>query len=162
MALAFIALGSNLNYPLLQANNAINALKNLQKTDVVAVSPFYRSKPLGPQDQHDYLNAVIKLVTTLSPLMLLKHLQDIEHAQGRERKAERWGARTLDLDMLLYDNLIIRSDPLTIPHYDMKNREFVLYPLFDVAPELILPDDTKLSDLLVNMPINGMTRWDNE
>ncbi|QYN47697.1 2-amino-4-hydroxy-6-hydroxymethyldihydropteridine diphosphokinase [Gilliamella sp. ESL0405] len=159
MSICYIALGSNLDDPFAQANRAIAALKQLPNSSVSAVSPFYRSKPLGPQDQNDYLNAVIKLTTTLSPIELLDHLQAIEKSQGRVRKDNRWGARTLDLDILLYDDLIIDSERLTIPHYHMKNREFVLYPLFDIAPDLILPDNDNLSDLVSKCCENGIKKW---
>lgn len=160
MSICYIALGSNLNDPLAQANQAIAALKQLPNTVVTDISPFYRSKPLGPQDQNDYLNAVIKLTTSLKPIALLDGLQAIEKSQGRVRKDNRWGARTLDLDILLYDDLIIDNDRLTIPHYHMKNREFVLYPLFDISPELILPDNDKLSDLIKKCPLNNLKKWD--
>ena len=160
MSICYIALGSNLNDPLAQANQAIAALKQLPYTVVTDISPFYRSKPLGPQDQNDYLNAVIKLTTSLKPIALLDELQAIEKSQGRVRKDNRWGARTLDLDILLYDDLIIDNDRLTIPHYHMKNREFVLYPLFDISPELILPDKDKLFDLIKKCPLNNLKKWD--
>ncbi|OCG11702.1 2-amino-4-hydroxy-6-hydroxymethyldihydropteridine diphosphokinase [Gilliamella sp. App6-5] len=159
MSTCYIALGSNLEDPLAQANRAIAALKQLPNTTVLDISPFYRSKPLGPQDQNDYLNAVIKLTTNLSPIVLLDELQTIEKAQGRVRKDNRWGARTLDLDILLYDDLVIQSERLTIPHYHMKNREFVLYPLFDIAPNLILPDNDKLKDLVAKCPKNDLKMW---
>jgi 2-amino-4-hydroxy-6-hydroxymethyldihydropteridine diphosphokinase len=160
MSTCYIALGSNLEDPLAQANRAIVALKQLPNTKVADISPFYRSKPLGPQNQNDYLNAVIKLTTNLSSIELLDELQTIEKAQGRVRKDNRWGARTLDLDILLYDDLVINSERLTIPHYHMKNREFVLYPLFDISPELILPDNDKLYDLVTRCPKNELTKWD--
>jgi 2-amino-4-hydroxy-6-hydroxymethyldihydropteridine diphosphokinase len=160
MSTCYIALGSNLEDPLAQANRAIVALKQLPNTKVADISPFYRSKPLGPQNQNDYLNAVIKLTTNLSPIELLDELQTIEKAQGRVRKDNRWGARTLDLDILLYDDLVINSERLTIPHYHMKSREFVLYPLFDISPELILPDNDKLYDLVTRCPKNELTKWD--
>lgn len=159
MSICYIALGSNLNDPLAQAHQAIAALKQLPNTEVSDVSPFYRSKPLGPQDQNDYLNAVIKLTTSLTPIALLDELQAIEKSQGRVRKENRWGARTLDLDILLYDNLMIDNERLTIPHYHMKNREFVLYPLFDISPDLILPDNDKLFNLLTKCPMNEMKKW---
>lgn len=161
MSICYIALGSNLQDPLAQAKQAIAALKQLPDTDVVDVSPFYRSKPLGPQDQNDYLNAVIKLSTSLSPIELLDHLQSIEQSQGRVRKENRWGARTLDLDILLYDELIMNTERLTIPHYHMKKREFVLYPLFDIVPDLVLPDNDNLYDLVKKCPENGLKKWDN-
>lgn len=159
MSICYIALGSNLNDPLEQTNQAIAALKQLPETVVSDISPFYRSKPLGPQDQNDYLNAVIKLTTSLTPIALLDHLQAIEKSQGRVRKENRWGARTLDLDILLYDDLVINTERLTIPHYHMKKREFVLYPLFDISPDLILPDNDKLFNLLTKCPMNGLEKW---
>lgn len=159
MAIVFIALGANLGDPFKQAHDAIDAVINLPDTQLVRCSPFYRSKPLGPQDQPDYLNAVMQINTSLSPHNLLKSLQHIEQNLGRVRKANRWGPRTLDLDILLYDNMQINSEELTIPHYDMKNREFVLYPLFDIAPTLVFPDKIHLATLIKSIPINGMTHW---
>ncbi|PXY94708.1 2-amino-4-hydroxy-6-hydroxymethyldihydropteridine diphosphokinase [Frischella perrara] len=159
MAIVYVALGANLGDPLQQAENAITAIEQIPQTSVIKISPFYRSKPLGPQDQPDYLNAVIKIITELSPLALLKALQTIELNLGRVRKANRWGPRTLDLDILLYDSHVIQSEELTIPHYDMYNREFVLYPLFDIAPDLILPNQVPLKILINKVPINNMTFW---
>lgn len=159
MAIVYVALGANLGDPLQQAENAIAAIEQIPQTSVIKISPFYRSKPLGPQDQPDYLNAVIKIITELSPLALLKALQTIELNLGRVRKANRWGPRTLDLDILLYDNQVIQSEELTIPHYDMYNREFVLYPLFDIAPDLILPNQVPLKILINKVPINNMMFW---
>lgn len=159
MSIAYIALGANLGDPLKQAHDAIEAIKQLPQTQILQISPFYRSKPLGPQNQPDYLNAVIKLTTLLSPTTLLSVLQRIEKQLGRVRKANRWGPRTLDLDILLYDKLIINSENLIIPHYDMQHREFVLYPLFDIAPELILPDQTPLAELIKLVSKNNMTYW---
>ncbi|QIQ20845.1 2-amino-4-hydroxy-6-hydroxymethyldihydropteridine diphosphokinase [Zophobihabitans entericus] len=159
MVTVYIALGSNLANPLEQVNNALKAISLIPKTAFIAVSPFYRSKPLGPQDQPDYLNAVVQIQTELSPEQLLDETQKIEQQQGRERKAHRWGPRTLDLDILLYGNQTIQTPRLTIPHYDMQNREFMLYPLFDLAPELILPDGVILQSLLKRISMNGMTKW---
>lgn len=159
MAVVFVALGANLGDPFKQAQQAVDAVALIPDTAIVAVSPFYRSKPLGPTDQPDYLNAVLKIETALLPITLLYALQQIEKNLGRVRKANRWGPRTLDLDILLYDNLQINTDELTVPHYDMKNREFVLYPLFDIAPQLILPDATSLAVLLQHIPMNNMTLW---
>lgn len=159
MATVFIALGSNLAKPLQQVESALTALSQIPHTQLIAVSPFYRSKPLGPQDQPDYLNAVVQLECELLPEALLDETQRIELQQGRERKNHRWGPRTLDLDILLYDQQAINTPRLTVPHYDMKNREFMLYPLFDIAPELTFPDGTKLADVLNTVSINGMTKW---
>ncbi|MDG6896160.1 2-amino-4-hydroxy-6-hydroxymethyldihydropteridine diphosphokinase [Volucribacter amazonae] len=143
---AYIALGSNLAQPIQQLNTALQAIAHLPDTRLEAVSSFYQSKPLGPQDQPDYVNAVTCITTTLTPLALLDHLQQIEQQQGRVR-LRRWGERTLDLDILLYGDLVLQTERLTIPHYDMQNREFVIIPLIEIAPDLILPNGKKLEDL---------------
>jgi len=98
----YIAIGSNLASPLEQVNAALAALAEIPDSQIVAVSPFYRTPPLGPQDQPDYLNAAVALDTDLAPETLLDHTQRIELQQGRERKAHRWGPRTLDLDIMLF------------------------------------------------------------
>ncbi|EKO3655107.1 2-amino-4-hydroxy-6-hydroxymethyldihydropteridine diphosphokinase [Vibrio metschnikovii] len=159
MTIAYIAVGSNLAKPILQAKQAIEALKQLPKSQFIAASSLYSSTPMGPQDQPEYINAVVVIDTQLSPLALLDCTQAIEQEQGRERKAERWGPRTLDLDILLYGDEIIDSPRLTVPHYGMKVREFVLYPLDEIAPDLSLPDGTKLSDLLSEVDCNGLSIW---
>ncbi|MEA9391826.1 2-amino-4-hydroxy-6-hydroxymethyldihydropteridine diphosphokinase [Acerihabitans sp. TG2] len=159
MAWVWLAIGSNLAQPLAQVSAALSALSRLPRTRLAACSSFYRSRPLGPQDQPDYLNAVVALETRLSPEQLLDHTQAIEQRQGRTRKAERWGPRTLDLDILLFDDLTLHTTRLTVPHYDMKNREFMLYPLAELAPDLRFPDGEYLSDRLSQVPINGLTLW---
>ncbi|MDR3433655.1 MAG: 2-amino-4-hydroxy-6-hydroxymethyldihydropteridine diphosphokinase [Rouxiella aceris] len=159
MIRVYIALGSNLAKPVDQVNCALEALAHLPRTRLVQTSSFYRSKPLGPQNQPDYLNAVVALDTQLPADELLDCTQAIEQNQGRVRKAERWGPRTLDLDMLLYGNSVIASDRLIVPHYDMKNREFMLYPLAEIAPALVFPDGESLQQLLQRVPLNGLTRW---
>ncbi|HHC5281091.1 TPA: 2-amino-4-hydroxy-6-hydroxymethyldihydropteridine diphosphokinase [Salmonella enterica] len=141
MTIAYIALGSNLASPLEQVNAALKAIADIPDSRIVAVSSFYRTPPLGPQDQPDYLNAAVALDTALTPEELLNHTQRIERQQGRERKAERWGPRTLDLDIMLFGDEVINTERLTVPHYDMKNRGFMLWPLFEIAPELTFPDD---------------------
>ena len=147
MVQVYIALGSNLNTPTEQLNSALEAISSLPNTELKSVSGFYQSKPLGPQDQPDYVNAVAKIETELSPLALLDELQRIENEQGRVR-LRRWGERTLDLDILLYGNEIIQNERLTIPHYDMHNREFVIVPLFEIASDLVLPNTQPLVDLV--------------
>ncbi|PLN14218.1 2-amino-4-hydroxy-6-hydroxymethyldihydropteridine diphosphokinase, partial [Klebsiella pneumoniae] len=117
MTLVYIALGSNLASPLEQVQAAIRALGEIPHSRVVAVSSFYRTPPLGPQDQPDYLNAAVALETALPPETLLDHTQRIELQQGRVRKAERWGPRTLDLDIMLFGDAVINSERLTVPHY---------------------------------------------
>lgn len=146
MITAYIALGSNLNTPVEQLHSALKSISELPHTELQKCSSFYQSKPLGPQDQPDYVNAVACVKTELDPLALLDELQRIENEQGRVR-LRRWGERTLDLDILLYGDLQLQSERLTIPHYDMKNREFVLIPLQEIAPELILPCGDRVTDL---------------
>ena len=143
MKTVYIALGSNLDTPVMQLKSALAALAELPDSNLLKVSSFYQSKPLGPQDQPDYVNAVAQLETKLQPLPLLDQLQRIETAQGRVR-LRRWGERTLDLDILLYEDLILQSERLTVPHYDMCNREFVMVPLYEISPNLIFPDGNKL------------------
>jgi len=155
--ISYIGIGSNQAQPIEQAKQAITALSNIKDTQVLMCSSLYRSAPMGPQDQPDYINAVAKLETTLSALELLDALQLIEQEQGRERKALRWGPRTLDLDILLYANEEIENDRLTIPHYGMKDREFVLYPLFEIAPTLQMPNGTSLIEILKHCDKNGLT-----
>lgn len=159
MTQVFIAIGSNLTDPVFQANNAISALKKLPEIQFVQVSSLYSSVPMGPKDQPDYINAVALVDTQLSPIELLDITQRIELEHGRVRKDERWGPRTLDLDILLYGDQEIESERLTIPHYGMKTREFVLYPLAEIAPNLTLPDGTELQDLLNNVNLNGLSVW---
>lgn len=157
MAIAYIALGSNLHTPREQLKRALNALAQLPQTQLMAVSSFYRSKPLGPQDQPDYLNAAVEISTALSPFALLDELQRIENEQGRVR-LRRWGERTLDLDILLYGDEIIQTERLTVPHYDMHNREFVIIPLAEIAPNLILPNGQKLAELADRFTVHQMEK----
>ena len=144
----YIAIGSNLASPLEQVNAAIQAIGEIPDSRIMAVSSFYRTPPLGPQDQPDYLNAAVGLETTLAPEALLDHTQRIELQQGRVRKAERWGPRTLDLDIMLFGDEVINTERLTVPHYDMKNRGFMLWPLVEIAPELLFPGNTPLRTYL--------------
>lgn len=157
MAIVYLGLGANLNQPVLQLDNAVAALAQLVSSENLTVSSFYTSKPMGPQDQPDYVNAVAKIITDLSPLALLDKTQAIELACGRVRKEERWGPRTLDIDILLYDELELESERLTVPHYGLHVREFVLYPLYELAPDLRLPNGQSIKALLANVPLNGLT-----
>ena len=159
MTVAYIAIGSNLASPLEQVNAAIQALGEIPQSRIVALSSFYRTPPLGPQDQPDYLNAAVALETTLTPEDLLDHTQRIELQQGRVRKAERWGPRTLDLDIMLFGDAVIHTERLTVPHYDMKNRGFMLWPLFEIAPELAFPDGETLRDRLTALQTCCPAQW---
>jgi 2-amino-4-hydroxy-6-hydroxymethyldihydropteridine diphosphokinase len=158
MERVFIGLGSNLATPIEQLRSALAALAALPQTDLIAQSSFYSSDPLGPADQPRYVNAVAALDTELSPLALLDALQTIELEQGRTRKAERWGPRTLDLDILLFGERLLDEPRLTVPHYHMHARAFVLYPLAEIAPDLKLPDGRALIELLGACPYVGLER----
>lgn len=155
---AFIGLGSNLEAPVAQVRRAIAALRQLPQTRLTAISHLYRSTPMGPAGQPDYINAVAMLDTRLEPLELLDALQAIEHDQGRVRGAERWGPRTLDLDLLLYGTECIASERLQVPHPGLGERNFVLYPLAELSPELVLPDGRSMRQLLAATPREGLER----
>lgn len=158
MERVYIGLGSNLATPLEQLRSALAALAALPQTQLVAQSSFYASDPLGPADQPRYVNAVTALDSELSPLHLLDALQTIELEQGRTRKSERWGPRTLDLDILLFGERQLDEPRLTVPHYHMHARAFVLYPLAEIAPDLQLPDGRALAELLDACPFVGLER----
>ncbi|ANO33646.1 2-amino-4-hydroxy-6-hydroxymethyldihydropteridine diphosphokinase [Vibrio breoganii] len=157
---AYIAVGSNLGDPVAQAKQAIESLKDLPRSRVIQASSLYSSTPMGPQNQPDYINAVVKIETELQPLELLDNTQKIENEQGRVRKEERWGPRTLDLDIILYGDETIDQPRLVVPHYGMREREFVLYPLLEIEPNLILPDGSALSQLIESVDRNGLQVWD--
>jgi 2-amino-4-hydroxy-6-hydroxymethyldihydropteridine diphosphokinase len=150
--LVYIGLGSNLQEPVQQVRRAIAALEHLPQTQRVRVSSLYRSPPMGPADQPDYINAVAMLETTLSAQELLRELQNIEARQGRVRGAVRWGARTLDLDILLYGQQTINTEQLTIPHAGLHQRPFVLYPLQEIAPTLTIPGRGGVDQLIARCP----------
>ncbi|MFI8480914.1 2-amino-4-hydroxy-6-hydroxymethyldihydropteridine diphosphokinase [Pseudomonas sp. NPDC078700] len=158
MERVYIGLGSNLATPQQQLVAALAALGEIEQTRLVAQSSFYASDPLGPADQPRYLNAVAALDTQLTPLQLLDALQAIELGQGRERKEQRWGPRTLDLDILLFGQQLLNEPRLVVPHYHMHARAFVLYPLAEIAPALQLPDGRILQDLLAACPFEGLER----
>ncbi len=157
--LCYIAIGSNLASPLEQVKAALDAIGEIPQSRVVTVSSFYRTPPLGPQDQPDYLNAAVALETPLEAEALLDHTQRIELQQGRVRKAERWGPRTLDLDIMLFGDQVIQTPRLTVPHYDMRNRGFMLWPLFEIAPALVFPDGMTLSAALTECAADKPALW---
>lgn len=153
----YIGMGSNLAAPADQLRNAVDALAQLPQTALIGVSAFYQSDSLLP-GQPRYTNAVAALDSCLAPLDLLDALQAIENDQGRERN-ERWGPRTLDLDILLFGDRLIDEPRLKVPHYHMQARAFVLYPLAELAPSgLQLADGRLLSALLADCPFVGLER----
>ena len=153
----YISMGSNLAAPEQQLRSAVQALARLPGSTLAGVSAFYQSDSLLP-GQPRYTNAVAALDSDLAPLDLLDALQAIENDQGRER-LERWGPRTLDLDILLFGDLLIDQPRLKVPHYQMHLRAFVLYPLAELAPAALqLPDGRRLSALLEACPFVGLER----
>lgn len=155
----YLALGSNLADPLHQVQSALDALDALPDTVRVATSSLYRTPPYGPPDQPDYLNAAVALDTLLAPEALLDATQRIELEQGRVRKDERWGPRTLDLDIMLYGDRLLSSPRLTVPHYDMRNRAFMLVPLLEIAPDITFPDGIRAADILATLDHSAIRRW---
>jgi len=156
--IVYIGLGSNLSEPIEQVKKAIKAIEKIVQSEVISVSSLYLSKPMGPQDQENYINGVLALKTSLSAIELLDALQAIENEAGRVRKENRWGARILDLDIILFGNEIINTERLTIPHYGMSEREFVLIPLAEIAPQLQLPNGQKITFLSNSIANNEMIK----
>ena len=154
---AWIGLGSNLEDPLAQVSTALQELTQLPDTTLAARSSLYRSDPVGPPGQPDYINAVAALDTRLEPEALLDALQAIEQMHQRVRKIH-WGPRTLDLDLLLYGDQVISTPRLTVPHAYMTERNFVLWSLAELAPELILPDGRPLNTLLQHCPLGTLEK----
>ncbi|NNL56045.1 MAG: 2-amino-4-hydroxy-6-hydroxymethyldihydropteridine diphosphokinase [Woeseia sp.] len=151
---AYIGLGSNLADPVAQIDSAFIAIGNLPDTQLVLRSPLYKSSPIGPQDQPDYINAAATVLTQLSPIKLLGKLQAIEKSQGRTRGADRWGARTLDLDLLVFGAQVIESSELTVPHPRIGERNFVLLPLNDIAPDLQIPGGLSVARMAAEASLN--------
>lgn len=146
----FIGLGSNAGNPARQLEMAIVSLDEIPDTRLRRLSSIYLTRPMGPENQPDYLNAVAELETGLEADRLLGELQAIENKQGRVRDGERWGERTIDLDILLYGDAIINTDKLVVPHPGMHERGFVLYPLQELEADIEIPDKGDINTLLQN------------
>ncbi|MCF8003984.1 MAG: 2-amino-4-hydroxy-6-hydroxymethyldihydropteridine diphosphokinase [Chromatiaceae bacterium] len=145
----YLGLGANLSDPRRQVEQALLQLQTLPRSEVTAVSSLYRTLPVGPADQPDFINAVVQLDTQLEPLVLLAALQQIECQHGRIRNGQRWGPRTLDLDILLIGEQVLALPQLCVPHPQMHCRAFVLGPLAEIAPPgLEIPGQGRLDDLL--------------
>jgi 2-amino-4-hydroxy-6-hydroxymethyldihydropteridine diphosphokinase len=149
---AYVGIGSNLDDPAAQVERAVRALASLEACELRARSALYGSAPLGPPDQPDYVNAVVALKTTLPARALLSGLQAIEADFGRRRESRRWGARVIDLDLLLYGDAVIESADLKVPHPGIASRAFVLAPLREIAPDLRIPGWPPLDELLRRCP----------
>jgi 2-amino-4-hydroxy-6-hydroxymethyldihydropteridine diphosphokinase len=155
---AAIGLGGNLGDAPKTLCFALEQLAAHAQIHIIAISHLYRSAAIGPEGQPDYANAVISISTSLSPIALLDALQAIELMAGRERLL-RWGARTLDLDILLYGEIAMQSERLTIPHIELYHRPFVLVPLADIAAERVLPNGHRADELAASCSRDGLALW---
>ena len=153
---AYVAVGSNLNQPRERVAEAFERLEALPDTRVESRSRDYLSRPMGPQDQPYFVNAVGGLLTRLPPHGLLDALLDVERAMGRKRK-ERWGPRVIDLDLVWMIGCVVDEPGLTLPHPGVSARNFVLYPLLDIAPTLLIPGHGRVMELTSRVGGDGMS-----
>lgn len=147
---AYIGLGSNLDGPARQITAAMDLIDELEDTRVEQRSSMFRSAPLGGIEQPEFVNAVVGILTRLEPSALLRALQGIERARGREPGGARWGPRVIDLDLLVYSRTVIASQDLTVPHPGIASRNFVLLPLREFAPDLVIPGLGRVATIAVN------------
>ena len=157
----FIALGSNIDNPLLHVQRALREIDELPETALLKVSSLYETAPVGIKEQPHFVNAVAQIATTLSPHDLLMRLHAIEAQHGRLRNnpsEERNGPRTLDLDILLFDNLQMSERGLTVPHPRMHERAFVLLPLLEIAPQVAIPGRGLAKELQATLDVAGVSR----
>ena len=145
-SIVYIGLGSNIQQPEQQIKLAIDALDDLPMSDVIRDSGYFKSHPMGPEDQPDYVNAVVELNTSLAAVELLQHCQHIEQQQGRV-KLRHWGERCIDLDILLYGDQQIQTQNLTVPHPGITLRDFVFMPLLKLTPDIKIPGVGRLDDI---------------
>ena len=155
---AYVALGSNLDDPRAQVERALAALDQLPQTRCVLRSSLYRSRPFGPVEQPDFVNAVAGLLTSLEPAALLASLQALETRLGRERPAVRWGPRRIDLDLLVHGSVRVAQPGLELPHPGIAERAFVLAPLAEIAPDLDVPGVGRVGALLAQLDSSGLER----
>lgn len=153
---AYIAIGSNLDDPRTQVEQAFVSLATLEATRLVVRSRLYGSRPLGPIEQPDFVNAAVGVLTMLAPHELLAALKKLELALGRTRPVERWGPRRIDFDLLAYGSVRMEGTDLTIPHPGIPQRNFVLYPLADIAPDLLIPGVGVVKDLAARAGVQGL------
>ncbi|VFP87572.1 2-amino-4-hydroxy-6-hydroxymethyldihydropteridine diphosphokinase [Candidatus Erwinia haradaeae] len=150
----YLSLGSNLANPPQQINNALKSIASIKKSHIVSKSLLYETVSYGPINQPNFFNIAVALDTNLNPETLLSHTQYIEIKQGRIRLEPKWGARIIDIDIMLFDNITIKTSQLTIPHYDMHNRAFMIIPLLEINPKICLPNGQRLSAILNNLDYN--------
>jgi 2-amino-4-hydroxy-6-hydroxymethyldihydropteridine diphosphokinase len=155
---AYVALGSNLSDPARQVESAIDALAAMAGTRLVSRSSLWKSRPLGPSDQPDFVNAVAGLLTTATPQAFLAALKELERRLGRSLPVVRWGPRVIDLDLLLYGDRQADDPDLTLPHAGLHQRNFVLYPLAEIAAELWVPGRGRVRTLKQRAASDGLER----
>jgi 2-amino-4-hydroxy-6-hydroxymethyldihydropteridine diphosphokinase len=155
---AYVALGSNLSKPARQVETAIDALAAMAGTRLVSRSSLWKSRPLGPPDQPDFVNAVAGLLTTATPQAFLATLKALERRLGRTLPVARWGPRVIDLDLLLYGDRQADEPDLTLPHAGLHQRNFVLYPLAEIAAELWVPGRGRVRTLKQRAAGDGLER----
>jgi 2-amino-4-hydroxy-6-hydroxymethyldihydropteridine diphosphokinase len=148
---AYIGIGSNLSDPVQQVTRGFAELAQLPSSQLIARSRLYRTSPLGPQDQPPYVNAVAGMLTQLDAATLLAHLKRLEVERGREQPVVRWGPRVIDFDLLVFGSLKLETDTLKLPHPGVATRNFVLYPLADIAPDLEVPGVGRVGQLLARV-----------
>lgn len=161
MIKVYIGMGSNMEDPIQQLKMALDELNAIDNTELLTCSSFYKSKPVGPQDQDDFINAVVEVNTSLPALKLLDALQAIEQAHRRVRE-RHWGPRTLDLDILLYGDEMINNERLTVPHKEMLNRNFVLIPLFELTGDMMIPGAGNVSAYLQDCDETTIIKLEHE
>ena len=148
----YLGIGSNKNHPYFRINTVLKQINRIKSTNIVKKSSLYVTKPLGPQAQPNFINSVIEIRTNLEPLALLYELQNLERVHNR-KKTKRWGPRSMDIDILIYNNLIMNTDKLIIPHPGLEYRDFVLIPLYEITTYgYEIPKYGKIISLIRNLP----------
>jgi len=147
----YLGIGSNKNHPYFRINTVLKQINRIKSTNIVKKSSLYVTKPLGPQAQPNFINSVIEIRTNLKPIELLDELQNLERLHNR-KKTKRWGPRSMDIDILIYNNLIMNTDKLVIPHPGLEYRDFVLIPLYEITSyRYEIPKYGKITTLIKNL-----------
>ena len=147
----YLGIGSNKNHPYFRINTVLKQINRIKSTNIIKKSSLYVTRPLGPQAQPDFINSVIEIRTNLKPIELLDELQNLEKLHNR-KKTKRWGPRSMDIDILIYNNLIMNTDKLVIPHPGLEYRDFVLIPLYEITSyRYEIPKYGKITTLIKNL-----------
>ena len=160
--IAYIGLGSNLDEPVQHVLQGLDDIREIRQTFLVHHSSLYQTPPMGPEEQDDYINAVALIETELAAIELLDALQAIENQHKRDRDVERWGPRTLDLDILLYGDSKVDVPRLRVPHIEMHTRSFVLLPLLEIAPNFNVPNYGPAKDLLLKLDCSEIRKLEHD